>query len=71
MKTTLHVSPDLRLPLDLITETAAIIAKRGVGKTYAASVITEELLKARNGKQIPPPAGKKAWRLLVKIRKYK
>jgi len=46
MKTTLHVSPDLRLPLDLITETAAIIAKRGVGKTYTASVITEELLKA-------------------------
>ena len=23
----------------------------------------------RNGKRIPPPAGKKAWRLLVKIRK--
>ena len=46
MKTALNISPDLRLPLDLITETAAIIAKRGVGKTYTASVITEELLKA-------------------------
>ena len=46
MKTALNISPDLQLPLDLITETAAIIAKRGVGKTYTASVITEELLKA-------------------------
>ena len=46
MKIALNISPDLRLPLDLITETAAIIAKRGVGKTYTASVITEELLKA-------------------------
>ncbi len=46
MKTALNISTDLRLPLDLITETAAIIAKRGVGKTYTASVITEELLKA-------------------------
>jgi len=46
MKTELNISSELRLPLDLITETAAIIAKRGVGKTYTASVITEELLKA-------------------------
>jgi len=46
MKTALNISSELRLPLDLITETAAIIAKRGVGKTYTASVITEELLKA-------------------------
>ena len=46
MKTALNISPELQLPLDLITETAAIIAKRGVGKTYTASVITEELLKA-------------------------
>ena len=46
MKTELNISQDLQLPLDLITETAAIIAKRGVGKTYTASVMTEELLKA-------------------------
>lgn len=35
-----------RLPLDLVTQTIAILAKRGVGKTYTAAVITEELLGA-------------------------
>lgn len=34
------------LPAEAVTETFAILAKRGVGKTYTASVLTEELLKA-------------------------
>lgn len=45
MKMQLDVSPQLHLPLEFITETVAILAKRGVGKTYTASVITEEIIK--------------------------
>ena len=29
----LHIAPDLALPLDAVTQTFAIMAKRGVGKT--------------------------------------
>lgn len=45
MDRSLKISDSLKLPLDLITETVAILAKRGVGKTYTASVMTEEILK--------------------------
>lgn len=45
MDTLLEISDDLKLPIELITETVAILAKRGVGKTYTASVVTEEILK--------------------------
>ena len=38
------------LPVDLVTQTAAIIAVRGVGKTFTASVHAEELIKA--GQQV-------------------
>lgn len=41
----LHISPDLALPLDAVTQTFAIMAKRGVGKTHTASVMAEEMLK--------------------------
>ncbi len=47
MKVTgLRISPDLVLPIDAVTETFAFLAKRGAGKTYAASVLAEEMLKA-------------------------
>src|SRR4051812_36415696 len=42
----LRISPDLSLPREAVTQTFGILAKRGVGKTYTASVITEEMLKA-------------------------
>lgn len=42
----LHISPDLSLPLDAVTQTFAILAKRRVGKTYTASVMAEEMCKA-------------------------
>ena len=42
----LRISPDLSLPPEAVTETFAILAKRGAGKTYTASVLVEELLKA-------------------------
>jgi hypothetical protein len=42
----LRLSNDFTLPAEAVTETFAILAKRGVGKTYTASVLVEELLKA-------------------------
>lgn len=42
----LHVSESLSLPMEAITQTFAILAKRGSGKSYTASVMAEEMLKA-------------------------
>ena len=42
----LELSPTLQLPVDAVTETFAILGKRGGGKTYTASVLVEEMLKA-------------------------
>lgn len=42
----LAVSDDLLLPVEAVTETFAILGKRGAGKTTAARVLTEELLDA-------------------------
>lgn len=38
------LSPDLVLPRDAATQTYAFIARKGAGKSYAASKLTEELL---------------------------
>lgn len=46
----LNIAPGLSLPIDGVTETFAIVAKRGTGKTHNASVLGEEMLKA--GEQI-------------------
>lgn len=46
----LHIATDFMLPLDFATQTAAILAKRGVGKTYTGSVLAEEMLKV--GQQV-------------------
>lgn len=35
------------LPIDFVTETSAILARRGAGKTYTAHVLAEELLRAK------------------------
>jgi hypothetical protein len=40
----LHISDDLSLPLDAATQTIAVVARKGAGKTYAASKLVEELL---------------------------
>jgi len=55
----LHISDDLSLPLDFVTQTQAILAKRGVGKSYTASVEAEELLKAGQQVVVIDPTG--AW----------
>lgn len=40
----LHISDRLALPLDAVTNTFAIMARRRVGKTYTASVMAEEMV---------------------------
>ena len=40
----LKISKELALPLDAITQTFAILAKRRIGKTYTASVMAEEFV---------------------------
>jgi hypothetical protein len=45
--TKLAISPDLKLPIEAVTQTLAFLAKRGAGKTYTAGVVIEEMLKAR------------------------
>ena len=42
----LQIAPDFGFPLEAVTETIAILAKRGSGKTYCAAVLVEEMVKA-------------------------
>lgn len=42
----LQIAEDFTLPLDAVTETFAILAKRGAGKTYTGMVMVEEMIKA-------------------------
>lgn len=42
----LQIAPDFGFPLEAVTETIAILAKRGAGKTYAAAVLVEEMVSA-------------------------
>jgi len=55
----LRISASLALPLDFATKTAAILAQRRKGKTYAASVIAEELVAAKQPFVALDPTG--AW----------
>lgn len=55
----LKLSSDLSLPLEAVTQTFGIIAVRGAGKTYTASVLAEELLKANLQTVVVDPTG--AW----------
>ncbi|MGH7176897.1 MAG: ATP-binding protein [Tepidisphaeraceae bacterium] len=58
--TKLKISKTLALPLDgFITSTQAILAKKGKGKTYKASVQAEELLAAHQQSVAIDPTG--AW----------
>lgn len=55
----LHIGEGLNLPLDFVTQTQAILAKKRVGKSYTASVQAEELLKAHQQIVVIDPTG--AW----------
>jgi hypothetical protein len=53
----LRISDDLALPREAVTQTFAILAKRGVGKTYTALVMVEEMLKASLPVVVADPIG--------------
>lgn len=46
----IRLAPGLPLPLDAVTQTYAILGKRGSGKTTTATILTEELLE--NGQHV-------------------
>jgi len=53
----LHLAEGLDLPLEAVTETFAILAKRGSGKTYTAAVLVEEMLLAGQTVVVADPVG--------------
>lgn len=55
----LKVASNFALPLDLVTESQAILAIKGAGKTYTAGVQAEEMLKANIPICVIDPTG--AW----------
>jgi len=55
----LRISDDLALPLDAVTQTFGVLGNRGGGKTYSASVMAEEMLKAGVQVVVLDPIG--AW----------
>ncbi len=57
MRTTLRISKDVALPLEAVTQTFAILAKRGAGKTNTAVVMTEEMLEAKLPVCVIDPVG--------------
>ena len=42
----IRLSPDITLPVDCVTQTFAVLGKRGSGKTNTASVLAEHLIRA-------------------------
>jgi hypothetical protein len=55
----LRIAAGLALPVDVVTQPIAILARRGAGKTYTASVIVEEVVRAKVPVVILDPTG--AW----------
>ena len=53
----LTISPDLKFPVEVITETITILGMRGSGKTHGATVLSEELLKRKLQNAIIDPLG--------------
>lgn len=57
VETRLRIASDLFLPTEAVTQTFGILAKRGVGKTYTALVMVEEMVKAGLHVVIVDPVG--------------
>lgn len=53
----LKISDQLSLPPDAVTQTFALLAKRGVGKTYTLLVMAEEMLAAGQTVVVADPVG--------------
>lgn len=59
MATKLHISKSFSLPLELVTSTQAILARKRSGKSYTASVEAEELLAQKQQIAVIDPTS--AW----------
>lgn len=59
MARSLRIAAGLALPVDVVTQPIAILARRGAGKTYTASVIVEEVVRAKVPVVVLDPTG--AW----------
>lgn len=57
MNSELKISDSLALPAEAVTQTFAILAQRGMGKTYTAKVMTEEMIKAQLQVVVVDPIG--------------
>lgn len=57
--TGLRIARDLVLPIDAVTQAIAILARKGAGKTYTASVLVEEVVRAKLPVVVLDPTG--AW----------
>jgi hypothetical protein len=55
----LRIAPGLDLPVDVVTQAIAILARKGAGKTYTASVLVEEVIRAKVPVVVLDPTG--AW----------
>ncbi len=53
----LHISEKLNLPIDAVTQTIGVLAKRRAGKSYTARRFAEQLLKAGQQVAIVDPKG--------------
>jgi hypothetical protein len=53
----LQLADDLALPIEAVTETVAILARRGLGKTYTGSVVAEEMIGAGLPQVVVDPTG--------------
>lgn len=53
----LRIAADFSIPIEAVTQTFAILAKRGRGKTYTACVIVEEMLEAGQHAVVVDPVG--------------
>jgi hypothetical protein len=53
----LHIAKDLTLPVDTVTQTVGILAKRRAGKSYTARKFGEQLFKANQQIAIVDPKG--------------
>lgn len=53
----LRIADSVVLPEDAVTQTFGILAKRGAGKTYTASVMVEEFVEHRLPVVVVDPVG--------------
>lgn len=53
----LHIAKGVYLPLDAITQTFGLLARKGGGKTYAASKLAEEMLRHQAQVVVLDPVG--------------